>query len=192
MGLRGGALSAVALLAMIGGCDEEVVGYWPDAEMTIGKDVASSEPSGDGAGPTDDTQTADTAGNPAAITGIACEVEEDCETEFCLNDEFLASFGLTITVPGGMCSVFGCSGDEECGAGALCVDGAPFGASGISLCLATCSGLSDCRWEADWACYEVPAEPGEDPPESPLEVCLPDNIIVEAETADDESAEGSR
>lgn len=190
MCVRGGIWGAIALTALFGACEHEEIGYLPESEMSIGRDVAA-EPSDVASPDTDDGP--DTDGGPAPTTGIACEADEDCETDFCLNNEFLGSLGLTLEVPGGMCSVFPCFDDSECGAGALCVDGAPFGAEGISLCLATCGGMSDCRWQEGWSCFDASDVPTEGAPaegaETPLEVCLPDNIIVEAESAADEREE---
>jgi len=167
----------VALAVLFGACEHEEIGYWPDSEITIGKDIAIAPD--DDVGPTDDTV------EPTPMTGPACEEDGDCESEFCLSDAFLGTLGVTLNIPGGMCSAFPCFDDSECGVDALCVDGAPFGAEGFSLCLSTCLGMAECRWEEGWDCIA----PLPDEPET--QVCLPDNVIVALECDDGHCEEAS-
>lgn len=176
MCVRGKTLSTLAILAALTGCQSEIVGYYPDSEMTIGKDVATSADAN--AGPTDDAASApDGAADEAPLlTGPACDEDDDCASETCITNAFLESLGATgIDIPGGLCSKLLCSSDEDCGPQATCIDGAPFGADGFQLCLSTCEALMDCRWEESWGCIA----PLIDSPD--LSVCLPDNIIVSLE-----------
>jgi len=180
MRVRDGALSALALsLLLVGACEYEEIGYWPDSEITVGKDIASSsaDASSPDAGPTDGGEA------PAPLTGPACTEDDDCESGTCVTTELLESFGATgLDIPGGLCSLLLCGSDDECGVKATCIDGAPFGAGGFQLCLPTCEGMSDCRWQEAWDCIA----PLDDQPD--LAVCLPDNVIVALE-CDDGSCE---
>jgi len=179
MCVRGNALGTLAILAMLTGCQSETVGYYPDSEMTIGKDVASSGDTASGnEGPTDDaTGTPDGGADEAPLlTGPACAADDECASETCITTEFLESLGATgIDIPGGLCSKLLCSSDEDCGPQATCIDGGPFGADGFQICLSTCEALMDCRWDESWGCIA----PLSDSPE--LSVCLPDNVIVSLE-----------
>ena len=179
MCVRGIALGTLATLAMLSGCEYEAVGYYPDSEMTIGKDVSEPEDSTtSSSGPqTDATDNADDAEDQAPLlTGPGCTSDDDCESETCITNAFLESLGTTgIDIPGGLCSKLLCGSDADCGPKAACIDGAPFEADGFQICLPTCDGLMDCRWEEAWGCVA----PLSDTPE--LSVCLPDNIIVALE-----------
>lgn len=99
-----------------------------------------------------------TAG-PAPVetqVGGACELDDDCETGTCLNNEFAAGLGLDVTklpITGGMCSLLFCFADTDCGPGGRCVDGAAFGAEGIALCLQLCVDDLQCRWQEGYGCY---------------------------------------
>ena len=173
-------LSILALVMMLAACEYESVGYYPDAEITIGKEVVTADDaapstSESDAGPDDDASTV--AGDEAPLlTGPGCTQDDECASETCLTTDLLASLGATgIDIPGGLCSKLLCEGDSDCGPRATCIDGAPFGASGFQVCLPTCDGLMDCRWQEAWGCIA----PLADQPE--LSVCLPDNIIVAVE-----------
>ena len=92
MCVRDGVLGALALsLLLVGACEYEEIGYWPDSEITVGKDIAPSrvEDTGDDIGP------ADAADEPGPITGPACEVDDDCESGTCVPTALLESFGAT-------------------------------------------------------------------------------------------------
>ena len=173
------ALTLAVLL--IGACEYEEVGYWPDSEITVGKDVATDD---EDIPPLDTSE--DVAAPSSTLTGPACEADEDCASGTCVNNALLESFGATgIDIPGGLCSLLLCTDDEACGPNATCIDGAPFGASGFQLCLPTCEVMADCRWEEAWDCIA----PLEDQPE--LSVCLPDNAIVALQCGEGQCEEGS-
>jgi len=117
--------------------------------------------------------------NPEAspITGPACEEHEDCGTEYCLDNEEAAAYGLDtslLSIPNGMCSNLFCIDDEPCGPGAICFDGeAAFGVA-VGICFQLCEELADCRWEEDYGCFSISALV----PEDTRKICLPDNIII--------------
>ncbi len=174
-------LSILVALAMLTACEYESVGYYPDADMSIGKEVVEAPPS-DASAPNADAgpEGEDDAGGQAPeeqlLTGPACNEDSDCASESCITTALLEDLGASgIEIPGGLCSRLLCESDGDCGPKATCIDGAPFGAGGFQICLSTCEGLMDCRWGEGWGCITPIAEQPE------LSVCLPDNVIVALE-----------
>ncbi len=100
------------------------------------------------------------------VMGGACESDDDC-AETCLTNEFAGTLGLDVTtlpITGGMCSLLFCFADSDCGAGGRCVDGAAFGAEGISLCLQLCVDDLQCRFQEGYGCYRPrTCKPTDDP-----------------------------
>lgn len=179
MRVPGLSLSILTLVMVLTGCEFESVGYFPDAGITVGKEVISTDDASDNAGDDVSGPEGDSGAegsDEVLLTGPGCAEDGDCESGTCLTTELLESLGATgIEIPGGLCSKLLCEGDSDCGPLATCIDGAPFGASGFQVCLQTCEGLIDCRWQEDWGCIA----PLDEEPE--LSVCLPDNIIVAVE-----------
>jgi hypothetical protein len=100
-------------------------------------------------------QDASTAGN--RLVGEACERNGDCRSVQCLTDE-VAKTLLThdVATYGGYCILFPCDpdrNDEDCGPGAHCFNGEPYG-SDMWICLKTCdTGQAECG-RADYECFE--------------------------------------
>ena len=97
----------------------------------------------------------------------------------CVDQAYLMTLGIDTTliqVPNGMCSGF-CAGDEQCGPGARCFNTQPFSGSPVSICLALCDDLIDCRWEEGYSCFSpLTEEESAEPASAP--VCLPDHLVV--------------
>ncbi len=136
---------------------------------------------------TDDTgATPDFGVAVEPIVGQACEANDECELETCLNKEFLAGFGVEnelIDIPNGMCSKLLCTDDESCGPNGICFDSEPFSGATIKICLLSCDEMVDCRWQEGYSCYSSPADP-DDPEAGFIQACLPDSLIVAIECDD--------
>ena len=114
-------------------------------------------------------QDAGTQGGDAAVqsgqpVGAACTKGVDCQSGSCLTDEVAAGLGLTgVYTYGGYCIIIGCDptkpDSETCGPGAHCFSGRPYGVQ-TDVCLATCTGASDCT-RTDYECFtDVPTDAG--------------------------------
>jgi len=98
-------------------------------------------------------------GTPAkGPVGAACDDPTDCQTGSCV---------MTDTLPGGYCSILGCSADNPCPVGSTCYTTS----DGVSLCMAFCEGDVDCRGDGDYACQPLYT--------SALGICAPSCTITE-------------
>ena len=122
----------------------------PTAEITVD---AVPEPTTDPLPePTTDIGI-DTTPSPGA-TGDACVEDHECvgvpgEGRFCMN-RIEVGGGYYVDFPNGYCSAE-CTGAEECGPGADCVN---FGYLG--LCFKRCSSDGECRSAEGYVCYPIP------------------------------------
>ena len=163
-------------------CEYEEVSYLSDADMTI---VAPPDVAMNG-GPED-------VESSTSAVGLGCESNDECDDgQLCMTSQVLATLrqpeegAAPIEIPGGFCTVFPCSDDAACGSAGACISGALFdpGAASLSICLGTCSKLSDCRWQEQWSCFD-PNSLGIEAPN----VCLPDELVVMAECPEGECGE---
>ena len=168
------ATLGLCALCMAAACEYEEVSYLSDADMTIAQPLDT----GPSAGP----DAVEAASN---TVGMGCESDDQCDDgQLCMTSQVLSTLRQPeegtepLQIPGGFCTVFPCTEDIECGAAGTCISGALFdpGAAGLSICLGTCDGLSDCRWREQWSCFD-PDSLGIEAPD----VCLPDGLIVLAE-----------
>jgi hypothetical protein len=97
---------------------------------------------GDGTVEVDGECVASPAAPAKKPVGAACELATDCETGTCaISDE----------LPGGYCTILGCSSDNPCPVGSTCYTAE----SGVNLCLAFCEGNVDCREGDDYNCQPL-------------------------------------
>jgi len=99
-------------------------------------------------------QDASSSGNK--LVGEPCAKNSECLSNQCLTDEVAVGLGLSgVQTHGGYCILFPCDpakNDADCGQGAHCFDGTPYGAS-MWICLKTCeAGMSECT-RADYECF---------------------------------------
>jgi len=98
----------------------------------------------DDAAPDGDCTAMGTTGEACAADGDCCGVPVGGECVTSLVSGY-------ITFPGGYCSSTTCESNEDCGAGAECVD-----AYIMTVCLLTCTDSSDCRESEEYECAELP------------------------------------
>ncbi|MBI5503037.1 MAG: hypothetical protein HY907_22520 [Deltaproteobacteria bacterium] len=82
--------------------------------------------------------------------GEGCTAPEDCAPVAGLDATCLTRVG-PVTLPGGYCSVSGCTSDEDCGTDAGCLN-----MMGTATCLRTCTDDSECRTDEGYACGTLP------------------------------------
>jgi hypothetical protein len=83
------------------------------------------------------------ASEPALLpVGAACTANDECATGTCTE---------TDTLPGGYCTILGCSADNPCPVGSTCY-ASP---AGVRLCMAFCEGDVDCREGDDYNCQPL-------------------------------------
>ncbi|HEY3354461.1 MAG TPA: hypothetical protein VGQ83_14515 [Polyangia bacterium] len=131
-----GTLFTLALAAVLGGCGSDSTPVQQDAS-------------------TQGTQP----------VGAACTKSIECTAgSSCLTDEAAVQLGLTgVQTYGGYCIVIGCDPTKTdlatCGPNAHCFDGRPYGVSTF-VCLATCTGPSDCT-RPSYECFtDYPTDAG--------------------------------
>ncbi len=107
-------------------------------------------------GGNDNPQDASTSGNK--LVGEACAKNGECQSNQCLTDEIAYTL-LTheVYTHGGYCIKFPCEptlNDADCGQGAHCFNGMPYGAD-MWICLKTCNtgNVSECG-RADYECFQ--------------------------------------
>lgn len=174
---------ALVLAWATAGCMTEVVTHYPCGDVCPddagndatddSADVAVDAPVADGSG---DTGGDDTGGE-AQWVGLPCETPADCTPgTACVTEQFLGTFGLQgVEVPNGMCSSLFCTDDASCGPRGLCFDATGLtGGTPVRICLQTCDGLPDCRWEEGYTCQRLD-ELVEDATGG---VCVSDSIAV--------------
>ena len=88
------------------------------------------------------------AGLCRAVVGTACTSSADCDSELQCSDDIGSVSGL---FPGGYCSK-SCQQDADCPATAVCGT-VPGTTSGV--CLQACQHISDCRFNANYACADA-------------------------------------
>ena len=149
---------AVVLVCVGAGCGGRAVsghdgGSVSDATVDAG-DAAHPGVDGGDAGPQQD------AGfdGPAPV-GSPCVKNSDCASAQCLTDDIAAQL-LThpVYTHGGYCIHFPCDParhDSDCGPGAHCFDGLPWGAN-MWICLKACSSPAECS-RTDYVCLGNPA-----------------------------------
>jgi hypothetical protein len=99
---------------------------------------------------------ASTTGNK--LVGEACERNGDCKSVQCLTDDVAKTLlQHDVYTHGGYCILFPCDptkNDTDCGPGAHCFNGEPYGAS-MWICLKTCdTGSATACGRADYECFE--------------------------------------
>ncbi|MBI5481293.1 MAG: hypothetical protein HY906_20715 [Deltaproteobacteria bacterium] len=121
-------------------------------------------------------QDASSSGNK--LVGEPCERNGDCKSVQCLTDE-VAKTLLThdVFTYGGYCILFPCDparNDTDCGPGAHCFNGQPYGAD-MWICLHTCdNGPSECTRQ-NYECFEDFA--GAADGGTPRKGCIPAGLI---------------
>jgi len=151
-------VSAAALgVAAFAACEVTEVGSYPcpDAMDCSGKPPAH-------------------VGTGSSTVGGACQTNSDCSTGTCITVPLLAALGVDtshIDIPNGMCSQPYCTSNVDCGDGGVCMNGAAFGNSSVTLCLRGCQNVTQCRWQEGYSCW------AKDPSTQPL-VCLPLSVIA--------------
>lgn len=112
---------------------------------------------GCGGGGDDDPQQDASVANK--LIGEACESNGQCISKQCLTDEIAYQL-LThdVYTYGGYCIHFPCDpamNDADCGQGAHCFNGEPYGAD-MWICLKTCDTgqVSECGRGADYECFQ--------------------------------------
>ena len=92
------------------------------------------------------------------LIGTACARNGDCKSVQCLTDDVAKPLlSHDVFTHGGYCIHFPCDpakGDTDCGEGAHCFNGEPYGAT-MWICLKTCDtgDPSDCG-RADYECFQ--------------------------------------
>jgi len=101
-------------------------------------------------------QDASTTGNK--LVGESCARNGDCKSVQCLTDEVAKTLlQHDVYTYGGYCILFPCDperNDEDCGPGAHCFNGVPYGAD-MWICLKTCdTGQASACGRQDYECFE--------------------------------------
>ncbi len=117
--------------------------------------------------------TTDTLPDTDRLTGSPCETDDQCYTLTCLTTEFLQLMNPNLQVPGGMCSMIGCSLDDECGTGGKCADASELADGFPMICVQQCATDADCGREG----YGCPNLGVKDMDGNPLQGCLPLSMV---------------
>ncbi len=108
------------------------------------------------------------------ITGSPCTLDDQCWTMQCLTTEFLQLLNPNLEAPGGMCSMIGCSADEDCGPGGKCADANAVSAGFPLLCVKTCAADADCGRSDGYGCPDLGVVDGAG---AKLQGCLPLKLV---------------
>jgi hypothetical protein len=106
-------------------------------------------------------------------TGSPCTTDDQCWTLSCLTTEFLKLLNPNLEAPGGMCSMIGCSADEDCGPGGKCADANAVSAGFPKLCVKVCATDADCG-RAEYGCPDLGVV---DTAGGKLQGCLPLKLV---------------
>ena len=108
-----------------------------------------------------DAGPSDGSTGPAPV-GSPCVKNSDCVSVQCLTDEVAHTLlQHEVHTYGGYCILFPCDParhDADCGPGAHCFDGQPYGAD-MFICFEACYSLADCT-RIDYVCIGNPAADG--------------------------------
>ncbi len=127
--------------------------------------------------------------------GAACEIDDDCESQYCLTEEIISELlGAKITIPNGYCSnlvIFGTDCDSEVcndSTGGVCMRSGFIGPSYVDLiniCLRPCDFIGDCRIAdsnicmdpQDWVDEERLTSAAKEEYFGNLKLCVPSDLV---------------
>jgi len=107
------------------------------------------------------------------VGGDPCTTDTQCVTQLCATTELLNAVWPGATAPDGMCTMIGCSGNADCGTGAICLDPTALDPTVPFLCGAPCESDIDCRCGVDYTCLDSQKTDGDG---NPIKACLPRSL----------------
>jgi hypothetical protein len=135
------------------------------------RDAATATDGGD-AGPAPDSGP-----DGRAPVGSPCMMNSECHSFQCLTDEIAYQLLLhDVHTYGGYCILFPCNPglhDADCGPGAHCFDGQPWGAD-MFICLKACYSPADCT-RPQYVCLGTPTADGG----APIGACVPGDLFLQ-------------
>ena len=107
------------------------------------------------------------------VGGDPCTADGQCMTGMCATTELLGTFWSGATAPDGMCTMLGCSGDDVCGDGSICIPTDELDNTIPYLCGQPCETDIDCRCGVDYMCLDSQMT---DDDGNPIKACLPESL----------------